>query len=139
MRVFILSSRDTYSNITFTLSFNVTFGPPSRVFCNYNNKVTILHNERSDDHPSLSREVIRSQYVSSVQPDMTRVLVKVVQPIRVKRIYTCQVNAEGRMNIVGGDYDYLQKGDGTTTVTVTGTCMMTALLSIISPPLQANH
>ena len=131
MRVSILSSRDTYSNIMFTLSFNVTFGPPSRVFCNYNNKVIILHNERSDDHPNLSREVIRSQYVNSSQPDMTRVTIKVVQPIRVERIYTCQVNVEGRMNIVSGNYEYLQKGDGTTTVTVAGTCMMTALFSII--------
>ena len=92
-----------------------------------------MHNERSDDHPNLSREVIRSQYVSSVQPDMTRVTVKVVQPIRVEGTYSCQVNVEGRMNIVGDNYYYLEKGDGTTTVTVTGTCMMTALLSIIIP------
>ena len=120
MRVSILSSRDTLSNISFTLSFNVTFGPPSRVYCNYNNKVTILHNVRSDDHPNLSREVIRSQYVSSSQPDITRVKVKVVQPMRSERTYTCQVNVEGRMNIVSGNYYYLEKGDGTTTVTVTG-------------------
>ena len=119
MRVFILSSRDTYSNITFTLSFNVTFGPPSRVFCNYNNKVTILHNERSDDHPSLSREVIRSQYVSSVQPDMTRVIVKVDQPFRKERTYICQVTVEGRVNIVSGFYAHDTKGSGVTNVTIT--------------------
>ena len=131
MRIFILSSRDTLSNITFTLSFNVTFGPPSRVFCNYNNKVTILHNVRSDDHPNLLREVIKSQYVNSSQPDLTCVTIKVVQPIREERTYTCQVNVEGRINIVSGSYNYLQKGDGTTTVTVTGKCMLTT----ISPPL----
>ena len=100
-----------------TLSFNVTFGPPSRVFCRYGS-TTILNNR--EDHPNLSREVIRSQYVSSSQPDMTRVTVKVVQSIRMKRTYICQVNAEGRMNIVSGTYDYLQKGYGTTTITVTG-------------------
>ena len=100
-----------------TLSFNVTFGPPSRVFCRYGS-TTILNNR--EDHPNLSREVIRSQYVSSSQPDMTRVTVKVVQSTRMKSTYICQVNAEGRMNIFSGSYNYLQKGDGTTTVTVTG-------------------
>ena len=100
-----------------TLSFNVTFGPPSHVFCQYGS-TTILSNAR--DGPNLSREVIRSQYVSSSQPDMTRVTVKVVQSTRMKRTYQCQVNVEGRMNIVSSSYNYLQKGDGTTTVTVTG-------------------
>ena len=119
MRVSILSSRDTDPNVVFTLSFNVTFGPPSRVYCNYNNKVTILHNVR-EDHPNLLREVIRSQYVSSSQPDITRVTVKVNQAIREERTYVCQVHVEGRMNLVSGSYNYLQKGSGTTTVTVTG-------------------
>ena len=117
MRVSILSSRDTLSNIMLTLSFNVTFGPPSRVFCRYGS-TTILNNR--EDHPNLSREVIRSQYVSSSQPDMTRVTAKVVQSTRMKRTYICQVHVEGRMNIVSSIYSYLQKGDGTTTVTVTG-------------------
>ena len=120
MRVSILSSRDTLSNIVFTLSFNVTFGPPSRVYCTYNGATNpLFFNVRDDDHPNLSREVIRSQYVSSSQPDIARVKVKVVQPMRSERTYTCQVNVEGRMNFVSGDYDYLEKGDGTTTVTVT--------------------
>ena len=117
MSISILSSKDTLSNIVFTLSFVVTFGPPSRVFCRYGS-TTILNNGR--DHPNLSREVIRSQYVNSSQPDMTRVTVKVVQSIREERTYHCQVNVEGRMNIVSGSYDYLQMGDGTTTVSVIG-------------------
>ena len=120
MRVSILSSRDTVSNIVLTLSFNVTFGPPSRVYCTYNGaKKPLLFNVRSN-HPNLLREVMRYQYVHSSQPDMTRVAVKVVQSIRVNRTYICQVNAEGRMNIVSGNYDYLQQGFGTTIVTVTG-------------------
>ena len=126
MRVSILSSRDTLSNIMFTLSFNVTFGPPSLVFCRFGS-TTILHNTRNDTS-ILSREVIRSQYVNSSQPDMTRVTVKVVQPIRVERAYSCQVDAEGRMNIVSGNYDYLKKGYGTTAVTVTGKCVITAFM-----------
>ena len=120
MRVSILSSRDSDPNVNFTLSFNVTFGPPSRIFCNYNNKETILHNVRSDDHPNLSREVIRSQYVSSSQPDMTRVTVKVDQPFREKRIYSCNVTVEGRKSIIHGTYDYDDKGTGTSTINITG-------------------
>ena len=123
MRVSILSSRDTVSNIVFTLSFNVTFGSPSRVFCSYNNKVTILHNVRSD-YPNLSREVIRSQYVNSSQPDMTRVAVKVEQP-REERMYLCEVTVEGRVHInSNSNYNHDPKGTRTSTVTVTGEWLM---------------
>ena len=101
----------------FTLSFNVTFGPPSRVFCRFESK-TILNNKR--DHPTLSREVIRSQYVNSSQPDMTRVTVKVVQSIRVEGMYSCQVTVEGRRNIVSGTYKHDTKGIGVANATITG-------------------
>ena len=117
MRVSILSSRDTDPNVVFTLSFNVTFGPPSRVFCRYGS-TTILNNGR--DHPNLSREVIRSQYVNSSQPDMTRVTVKVVQTTREGGDYACQVFVEGRVNIVSGTYKHSTKGSGVTEVMVTG-------------------
>ena len=120
MRVSVFSSRDTLSNFVFTLSFNVTFGPPSRVYCAHSETLyPILFNVQGD-HPNLSRVVIRSQYINSSQPDMTRVVVKVNQTFREERTYSCQVNAEGRMNIVSGEYYYLQKGYGTTTVTITG-------------------
>ena len=118
MRVSILSSRDTDPNVELTLSFNVTFGPPSLVFCRYKT-TTILPSVRGD-HPSLSREVIRSRYFDSSQPDMTRVTIKVVQQIREKGTYICQVSVEGRKNIVTGSYDFLNKGNRTTNVTVTG-------------------
>ena len=117
MRVSILSSRDTLSNIVLTLSFNVTFGPPSRVFCRYGS-TSILHNVREDS--KLSREVIRSQYVNSSQPDMTRVTVKVVQTTREGGDYACQVFVEGRVNIVSGTYKHSTKGSGVTEVMVTG-------------------
>ena len=116
MRVSILSSRDTLSNLVLTLSFNVTFGPPSHVFCRY--KTTTILNAR--DNPNLSREVIRSHYVTSSEPDMTRVTVKVVQPMRLERTYFCQVNVEARTNIVNGTYDFLKKGNQTNNVTITG-------------------
>ena len=67
MRVSILSSRDTIPHVVFTLSFNVTFGPPSHIYCVYNRKgqtTKIAFFGARDDHPNLSREVIRSQYVS---------------------------------------------------------------------------
>ena len=121
MRVSILSSRDTLSNIVLTLAFNVTFGLPSRVLCYYNNLPNAFFNSR--DAPNLSREVIRSQYISS-QPDVTRVTVNIVQASRVKRTYKCEVHVEGRVNIVSGVYAHATKGTyGTTTVDVTGKCM----------------
>ena len=100
-----------------TLSFNVTFGPPSRVFCRYGD-TTILNNKR--EFPTLSREVIRSQYINSSQPDMTRVTVKVVQNTREGGTYACQVTVEGRGNIVSGDYNHDTKGSGVTYAMVTG-------------------
>ena len=119
MRVSILSSRDTVSNVVFTLSYNVTFGPPSTVFCRDDESTTILHNAR-EDNSILSREVIRSQYVNSSQPDITRVTVKVAQP-RGERTYVCEVTVEGHVHIEGIDnYAYDTKGTGTSTVTTTG-------------------
>ena len=122
MSVSILSSRDTLSNIVFTLSFNVTFGPPSRVLCYNNNQPVAFFNARN--HLNLSREVIRSQYVNSSQPDMTRVTVKVVQPFREDRFYRCEVVVEGRKNIISGTYKHLQMGppspNSSSTVIITG-------------------
>ena len=116
MKIFMLSSRDTVSNIAFTLSFNVTFGPPSSVYCRYQ-ETAILNRKR--DHPKLSREAIRSQYVSSSQPDMTRVIVKESQATKQEGIYACQVFVEGRVNIVSGTYEENTKGTGVTEVMVT--------------------
>ena len=137
MRVSILSSRDTVPNVVFTLSFNVTFGPPSLAFCRYGS-TAIITNKR--DHPNLSREVIRSQYVNSSQPDMTRVTVKVEQPLREERTYVCQVTVEGRVNIVSGTYEHDTKGSGVTNVTITGKFMIAFTAHTTSiPPLSCRH
>ena len=121
MRVSILSSRDNVPNVVFTVSFNVTFGSPSRISCVYIRKgqtaKIAFFNVR--DHPNLSREVIRSQYVSSSQPDITRVRVKVDLPIREERTFACQVTVEGRVNIISGFYAHDTKGSGVTNVTIT--------------------
>ena len=103
MRVSILSSRDTDPNVVFTISFNVTFGPPSLVLCFYNKQR--FARLRGDN----SYEVIRSRYVSSSQPDMTRVTIKVDQPFREERIYSCNVTVEGRKNITNGTYNFSGK------------------------------
>ena len=123
MRVSILSSRDTVSNLVFTLSFNVIFGPPSHVHCVYIRKGQTTRIKFLDhrDHPNLSREVIRSYYGSDSQPDMTCVTVIVVQPSREERIYECEVTVEGRVHIDSDtNYAHDTKGTGTSNVTVTG-------------------
>ena len=75
----------------------------------------------SRDDPNLSREVIRSYYNSSSQPDKTRVSVKVEQPIKEERFYDCEVTVEGVVvNIVSGTSRLDNKGSGLTNVTITG-------------------
>ena len=124
MRVSILSSRDTLSNIVLTLSFNVTFGPPSRIYCVYTRikyfmtAPVLFFDVR--DHPKLSHEVISSYYGSVSQPDMTRVSVEVEQPFKEARTYECEVTVEGRVNIDSGTYTRDDKGSGITNVMITG-------------------
>ena len=118
MTLTILSSRDADPNITFSLSFTVSFGPPSRITCTRDSSV-LLNNIRGPDQ-RLTREVIRSRYISTTQPDMTRVTVRPGPQSRVGATYTCTVNVEGRTNIASGGYNFLQMGSGSSTVTVTG-------------------
>ena len=124
MRVSILSSRDTDPNVVFTLSFNVTFGPPSRVYCVYIRKgqtmKTAFLNVR-DDNTQLSCKIIKSYYGNCSQPDMTHVSVKVEQRFKEERTYECAVTVEGRVNIAGStNYAHDTKGTGASNVTVTG-------------------
>ena len=119
----ILSSRDAGPNIAIALSFNVSYGPPSRVLCERKDTpdasdfVQLINNRES---PKLFREVIRSCYISSTLPDMTRVTFRPDPQPRQVATYTCFVFVESRINIhnsgnLGG------KGiHGSTTVTVTG-------------------
>ena len=72
MTLSILSSRDADPNIEYSLSFTVSFGPPSRIRCTRDGSV--LFNIRDPD-PRVTREVIRSRYINSTQPDMTHVTV----------------------------------------------------------------
>ena len=117
MTLSILSSRDADPNITFSLSFTVSYGPPSRVRCTRDS--SLLLNIRELDS-RLTREVIRSRYISSTKPDMTRVTVRPDPQPRIGGIFNCTVFVEGRTNIASGGYDFVDKGSGFSTVTVTG-------------------
>ena len=144
MTLSILSSRDAVPNIAIAFSFNVSYGPPSRVLCQRigtSGPVVTLFNTR-DPNPKLDREVIRSRYINSTLPDMTRVTVRPdPQPREVTvATYTCFVHVESRINITSGMYDYDEKGMyGSTTVTVTGELYYSwiytlHLLLVVSPP-----
>ena len=61
----------------------------------------LLFNIRDD--PRLTREVIRSRYISTTEPDMTHVTVRLDTQPRVGATYTCTVTVEGRShNFVKG-------------------------------------
>ena len=125
MTLSILSSRDTDPNIMFRLSFNISFGLPSRIQCT-RDSINIL----GGTAPGFGRgivsgvdyEVIRSQYISSSQPDMTRLSFNQTRP-RIGATYQCTVTVEGRQNIASGtigSYDYDVLGSGTSSIAVTG-------------------
>lgn len=120
MSLHLESSRDA-DEITFMLSFVVSFGPPSRVTCRYNNPGDVFLFSLRDHNIAgiLFRDVVRSQYVSSSQPDMTRVRARMTQP-REPRAYTCQVTVEGRVGIGSGAYTHNPIGSGSSSATVTG-------------------
>ena len=146
MTLSILSSRDAVPNIAIAFSFNVSYGPPSRVLCQRIGTsgpgVTLLNTR--DPNPNLAREVIRSRYINSTLPDMTRVTVRPdPQPREVTvATYTCFVHIESRINIASiasGMYDYDEKGMyGSTTITVSGELYSWIytfhLLLVVSPP-----
>ena len=74
------------------MSFNVTFGPSSHVYCVYIRKGQAIKTpffDVRDDNTLLSRKIIRSHYGIISKPDITRVSVKVDQPIKGKRTYEC--------------------------------------------------
>ena len=117
----ILSSRDADPNIMFRLSFNISFGLPSHIQCTRDSS-TILGG--FDGHgrgivSGVDYEVIRSQYISSSQPDMTRLSFNQTRP-RIGATYQCTVTVEGRRNIASGYYDYDVLGGGASSITVTG-------------------
>ena len=130
MSFILLSSRANESDVMFTLSFNVSFGPPSMIRCvdGSNTQQFDPVTSRGNGVAELSREVIRSHYINSSYPDMTRVTVTLTSP-RSPSTYTCNVTVEGRVNINNTDYSFANMGIGTTTVSITGECVTAVLNS----------
>ena len=142
MTLSILSSRDAGPNIAIALSFNVSYGPPSRVLCERKDTpgaIAFVQLLNSRESLKLFREVIRSRYISSTLPDMTRVTVRPDPQPRQVATYTCNVHVENRINIHNSGYNIVGKGTyGSTTVTVTGELYSWIhafhLLLVASPP-----
>ena len=117
MTLSILSSRDADPNIEYSLSFIVSYGPPSNISCTDDSREFL---KTKDPHPKLTREVIRSRYIGPEKPDMTRVTVRPDPQPRVGGTYTCTVIVEGHTGIASGAYDFVKMGSESSTVTVTG-------------------
>ena len=117
----MLSSRDADPNIEYSLSFTVSFGPPSLVRC-FRNGSQLLH--ILGLHSQITREVIRSRYISSTQPDMSRITIKLGPQKRVERTYTCYMRpwSTGNFDISASVVQYYSpKGnEASASITVTG-------------------
>ena len=120
MTMSILSSRNAAPNITFKLSFNMSFGLPSLIDCTRDNDNILKGRGISGVH----YEVIRSQYISSSLLDMTHLSFTQTRP-RMETTYSCTVTVEGRRSIAytSGTYRHDVLGSRTSSVTVNGKCM----------------
>ena len=124
MKLSLLTPRDAETNIMFTLSFTVSFGPPSEIACSLNGAQFFSRTNSVSVSPVVSREVIRSHYINSSYPDMTRVILTQTTP-REPSTYTCTVYVTSRTNIGiagsgSGSYKIVQEGSGTSTASITG-------------------
>ena len=117
MTLTLLHTRDVDGpSVQFRLSFNVSLGLPSRITCTCDG--TTIHSGRGFVS-GVNYEVVRPLYVSTSQPEITRVSFEQTRP-RVGATYSCTVYVEGRINIASGTYNFDQLGSATSTVTVTG-------------------
>ena len=138
MKLSLLTPRDTETNIMFTLSFTVSFGPPTEISCSHNSIQFFSRANSVSVSPVVSREVIRSHYINSSYPDMTRVVLTQTTP-RESSTYSCIVYVTSRTNIgIGGDGSRtVQKGSGTSTASLTGECCTLLTTSPPPPPLPS--
>ena len=132
MKLSLLTSRDTESNLMFTLSFSVSYGVPSRLHCVDGNNVNLFSptGSRGPVVSILSRKVIRSHYINSSYPDMTRVSIARTGQPRAAVTYTCTVYVEGRTNPENEfAYNFRHMGSGVSTANITGECAIVVLNS----------
>ena len=126
MKLFLQTPKEAELNLDFTLSFTVSYGVPSRLHCVDGNNVNLFNNilSRGPFISQLSREVIRSHYINSSYPDMTRVSITLIGQPRTAATYTCTVFVEGRVNPENGPTcNFKQMGNNTTIASVTGECI----------------
>ena len=118
MTLKLLHTRDVGPNVQFRLSFSVSLGLPSRITCTRDG--TTIYNGRGFVS-GVSYEVVRPLYVSTSQPEITRVSFEELTRPRVGATYSCTVFVEGRTNIASAaSYNFDQLGSATSTATVTG-------------------
>ena len=142
MKLSLLTPRDTETNIMFTLSFTVSFGPPTEISCSRNGAQFFFRTNSVCVSPVVSREVIRSHYINSSYPDMTRVIFTQTTP-REPSTYSCTVYVTSRTNIgIAGDYPSayreVHEGSGTSTASITGECCTLLTTSPPPPPLSCK-
>ena len=107
---------------SFSLSFTITFGLPSRMVCTrdgidlgFENHLTGTRGQLS----GVSYTVVNPLYIDNLQPPAVRISFYQSQIARTATTYSCTVYVEGRKNVNGG-YDFDQLGNVTTTATITG-------------------
>ena len=118
MRLTLLHTRDVGPSVQFRLSFNVSLGLPSRI-SSCTRDGTIIRDGRGFVL-GVNYEVLRSQYISTSQPEIIRLSFDETQTSRMGATYSCNVFVEGRTNITSDAYNHDQLGSGTSTATVTG-------------------
>ena len=110
MQFSLLSSTDA-AQPRFTLSFNVSNGPPTVVNC------TVDGNDLAIAQEDVSREVTRALYNGTNQPDMTLVTVTTVG--RQPGVYNCTVRVAGVEN---GSSNMISLGEASSTASISGQC-----------------
>ena len=115
MTLDVISERDS-ELVDFTISFNVTFGLPSRVICSDLLERRILLDSR--EAPNLSREVIQTHYFNSSVADTTLVTVSLSNVEKREQSYVCNATIEGYPN--GTSADLVVMGSGLSTINISG-------------------
>ena len=117
MTLTLLHTRDVGPNVNFRLTFKVSLGLPSRITCIRDSNS--IHSGRGFVS-GVNYEVVRPLYVSTSQPEITRVSFEETRS-RIGATYSCTVYVEGRKNIASAtSYDFDELGSATSTVTVIG-------------------
>ena len=137
MKLSLLTPRDTETNIMFTLSFTVSFGPPTEISCSRNGAQFFSQVNSKSKSPVVSREVIRSHYINSSHPDMTRVILTQTTP-RESSTYSCTVYVTSRSGVSTSTFEDVQEGSGTSTASITGECCTLLTTSPPPPPLSCK-